>query len=82
MTSLRFAHQFSNFSTFQMGFYYELWPFTVVKNGKFSTIIPYDDKRVRLCHCCIPFNFLDFKDLKKLKKANEGRKGQMKGQNI
>ena len=55
---------------------------TVVKNGKFSTIIPYDDKRVRLCHCCIPLNFLDFKDLKKLKKANEGRKGQMKGQNI
>ena len=56
--------------------------YTVVKNGKFSTIIPYDDKRVRLCHCCIPLNFLDFKDLKKLKKANEGRKGQMKGQNI
>ena len=55
---------------------------TVIKNGKFSTIIPYDDKRVRLCHCCIPLNFLDFKDLKKLKKANEGRKGQMKGQNI
>ena len=56
--------------------------FTVIKNGKFSTIIPYDDKRVRLFHCCIPLNFLDFKDLKKLKKANEGRKGQMKGQNI
>ena len=55
---------------------------TVVKNGEFSTIIYYDNKRVRLCHCCIPLNFLDFKDLKKLKKANEGRQGQMKGQNI
>jgi len=54
---------------------------TVIKNGKFSTIIPYDDKRVRLCHCCIPLNFPDFKDLKKLKKVNKGRKGQMKGQN-
>ena len=61
---------------------HNIHPFTVIKNGKFSTIIPYGYKRVRLCHCCIPFNFLDFKDLKKLKKANEGRKGQMKGQNI
>ena len=55
---------------------------TVIKNGKFSTIILYDDKRVILCHCCIPLNFLDFKDLKKLKKTNEGHKGQIKGQNV
>ena len=56
--------------------------YTVIKNGKFSTIILYDDKRVILCHCCIPLNFLDFKDLKKLKKTNEGHKGQIKGQNV
>ena len=55
---------------------------TVIKNGKFSTIILYDDKRVILCHCCILLNFLDFKDLKKLKKTNEGHKGQIKGQNV
>ena len=55
---------------------------TVIENGKFSTIILYDDKRVILCHCCIPLNFLDFKDLKKLKKTNEGHKGQIKGQNV
>ena len=57
-------------------------PGTVIKNGKFSTIILYDNKRVILCHCCIPLNFLDFKDLKKLKKTNEGHKGQIKGQNV
>ena len=55
---------------------------TVVKNGKFSTIILSDDKRVRYVTNACHWTSKTSRTSKKLKKANEGRKGQMKGQNI
>ena len=55
---------------------------TVVKNGKFSTIILSDDKRVRYVTNACHWTSKTSRTSKKLKKANEGHKGQMKGQNI
>ena len=53
---------------------------TVVKNGKFSTIILSDDKRVRYVTYACHWTSKTSRTSKKLKKANEGRRGQIKGQ--